>query len=163
MSGHRGIRIALLIVQAFVAFTAVVGGIALVIGSLDAEFSTIVNPPPEYLAGSPFDSYVVPGLILAVVVGGVHVAAFVLLERGRPSALFAATAAGYAALIWIFVQMVFIPFSVLQAVYFAAGLAELGLVLLLLGLFRPARPRTPDRARKAGGSRESLHSGPSPE
>ena len=66
MSGHRGIRIALLIVQAFVAFTAVVGGIALVIGSLDAEFSTIVNPPPEYLAGSPFDSYVIPGLILAV-------------------------------------------------------------------------------------------------
>jgi hypothetical protein len=30
--------------------------------------------------------------------------------------------------------MVFVPFSVLQAVYFAAGLAELGLLLLLLGL-----------------------------
>jgi hypothetical protein len=159
MSGHRGIRIALLIVQAFVALTAVVGGAALVIGSLDAEFSTIVNPPLEYLAGSPFDSHVIPGLILAVMVGGVHVAAFVLLERSRPSALFAAAAGGYAVLIWIFVQMLFIPFSVLQAVYFAAGLAELGLVLLLLGLFRTARPHTPVRARKAAGSRESLRSG----
>jgi hypothetical protein len=42
--------------------------------------------------------------------------------------------AGYSILIWIFVQMVFVPFSVLQAVYFAAGLAELGLLLQLLGL-----------------------------
>jgi hypothetical protein len=40
-------------------------------------------------------------------------------------------------LIWIFIQMVFIPFSVLQAVYFAAGLAELGLLLLLMGLGSP--------------------------
>lgn len=104
--------------------------------------------PQEDPAESPFDSYVIPGLMLDVVLGGVHVVAFVLVVRRRPSALFVAAAAGNATLIWIFVQMVSIPFSILQAVYFAAGLAELELVLVLLGLFRPARPAPPDRATK---------------
>ena len=35
--------------------------------------------------------------------------------------------------------MVFIPFSVLQAVYFGAGLLEIGLVLLQLGVLRGER------------------------
>ena len=142
MSEHRGIRIALLIVQAFVALTAFAGGTALVIGSLGAELPVSITMPPADLAGSPFDSYVIPGLMLAVVLGGVHVVAFVLLVRRRPSALFVAAVAGYATLVWIFVQMVYIPFSFLQALYFAAGLAELGLVLVLLGLFRPTQPRS---------------------
>jgi hypothetical protein len=34
------------------------------------------------------------------------------------------------------VQMVFIPFSFLQAIYFAVGIAETGLVLLALGILR---------------------------
>jgi hypothetical protein len=46
--------------------------------------------------------------------------------------------AGVATLIWIFVQTMLIPFSVQQAVYVDAGLAELGLVLLGLGVLRPS-------------------------
>jgi hypothetical protein len=41
--------------------------------------------------------------------------------------------------IWIFVQLVIIPFSFLQVVYFATALAEFGLLLVCLGLLR--RPR----------------------
>ena len=37
---------------------------------------------------------------------------------------------GFALLIWVFVQMIFIPFSFLQLVYFAFGIAEVGLVML---------------------------------
>src|SRR5690349_19988906 len=62
-----------------------------------------------------------------------------MLLRRRCSALLAAAAAGYAALIWIFVQMMVIPLSCLQAVSFTAGSVELGLVLLQLGLLQTAR------------------------
>ena len=72
--------------------------------------------------------------MLALVLGGLNAIAFVLLLQRRPSALLAAATAGYASIIWIFVQMMVIPFSFLQAVYFIAGAVELGLVMLLLGL-----------------------------
>jgi hypothetical protein len=142
MNAHRGIRLALLIVLGFVTLTALAGGVALMAGALNPDLATMLSPPAEYLEGSPFDSYLVPGLALAVVLGGIHLVAFVLVFRTAPFAAFAAAAAGYAALIWIFVQMIVIPFSFLQAVYFAAGLLELGLVLLALGVHRRGRELT---------------------
>ena len=146
MNPQQATRVTLLAVEAFVAVTALAGGIALMLGALIPDLSTAITPPAEYLEGSPFTSYLVPGLVLALVLGGVHAIAFVLLLRRRPSALLAAAVAGYAALIWIFVQMMVIPFSFLQAVYFMAGAVELGLVLLLLGLL----PITsPPKARSA--------------
>jgi hypothetical protein len=141
MNANRGIRLALLIVLAFVSLTAFAGGVALLLGTLVPTLSIAIIPPLEYLQGSPFDSYLLPGLALAIVLGGIHLVAFVLVIRRHPRALFVAAAAGYAALIWIFVQMVFIPFSFLQALYFAAGLLELGLVLLLLGVHRADHTR----------------------
>ena len=78
--------------------------------------------------------------------------AFILLRRRRPSALLASAAAGFAALIWIFVQMMLIPFSFLQAVYFIAGAVELGLVMLLLGLL-PITPAPTARRRPAEAQR----------
>lgn len=131
------VRVPLLIIQGFVALTAFAGGIALIVGSLNPELGGGIVPPQEFLEGSPFRSFVIPGLLLAVVLGGVHLVAFAMLVRRHKWAHFVAAAAGFAALIWIFVQMVYIPFSVLQAVYFAAGLAELGLVLLGLGVLNP--------------------------
>jgi hypothetical protein len=133
------VRIPLLVIQLFVALTAFAGGIALVVGSLDPGLGWVIVPPAEYLAGSPFDSYIAPGVILAVVLGGLHLVAFVMVLRRHRWAHLVSAAAGFDALIWIFVQMVFIPFSVLQVVYFAAGMAELGLVLLGLGVMRPLR------------------------
>ena len=131
------VRVPLLIIQGFVALTAFAGGIALIVGSLNPELGGVIVPPQEFLEGSPFRSFVIPGLLLAVVLGGVHLIAFLMLVWRHRWAHFAAAAAGAAALIWIFVQMVYIPFSALQAVYFACGLAELGLVLLGLGVLRP--------------------------
>lgn len=132
----RIVRVPLMILLGFVAVTAFAGGAALTLGSLVPQEGWVIVPPSEYLAGSPFESYLVPGLLLAVVLGGVHLVAFVMvLRRHRWSHLMSAVA-GFDALIWIFVQMVFIPFSPLQLVYFAVGLAEVGLVLLGLGVLR---------------------------
>ena len=145
MTPHPVTRILLLIVLAFVGLTAVAGGVALTLGALVPSLATVLSPPVAYLQGSPFASYLVPGLILAVVLGGVHLGAFWMLLRRHPSALFAAAVAAFDTAIWIFVEMVVIPFSFLQAVYFVASLAEFGLVMLALGLLRrvtPARSRS---------------------
>ncbi|GLI26809.1 hypothetical protein ARHIZOSPH14_10510 [Agromyces rhizosphaerae] len=140
VAGDRIGRFLLLVLQAFVAVTAAAGGVALILGSVDASSSSAVVPPVEYLDGSPFGSYAIPGVVLALVLGGTHAVAFVALLRRVRWAALAATVAGYTALIWIFVQMMVIPFSVLQAVYFGIGLAEVGLVLLALGVFGAAGP-----------------------
>jgi hypothetical protein len=133
-------RVVLLVVQGFVAVTAVAGGVALVLGATIPALHTMLVPPDQYLQGTPFSGYLVPGILLAVVLGGIHILAFVALLRRWTGHVLLAACAAFATLIWIFVQMVFIPFSFLQAVYFVAGLAEAGLVMAMLGILsrRPA-------------------------
>lgn len=138
---HRAARVGLLIVLAFVAVTAFLGGAALAIGALVPTLASTLTPPTDYLAGTPFDGYLVPGLILGIIVSGTHLVAFILELRRHRWADLGAAVAGFAVLIWIFVQMVFIPFSFLQAAYFAAGLLEVGLVMIRLRLF----DRMPER------------------
>lgn len=127
-------RIALLSSLAFVAVTALAGGVVLILGSLSQDVPYTIVPSGDYLSGSPFGSYLLPGLALIALVAAPHGWAFSALLRRRPAAEFLSSAAGFACLIWIFVQMVYIPFSPLQAVYFVLGLLELGLTLLLLGV-----------------------------
>ncbi|WP_354517265.1 hypothetical protein [Paenarthrobacter sp. 4246] len=121
--------------------TSIAGGLVMAVGSWPGVDRSALPPeiqlPEEYLSGSPFSSYLVPGLLLAVVVGGLHGLAFILHLRRGAFASLAAAAAGYSILVWIFVQMALIPFSALQAAYFGAGLAEVGLLLLLLGVTSP--------------------------
>ncbi len=79
----------------------------------------------------------IPGLALAILVGGTHLVAFVMLSRRMRWAMIACAVAGFGMLVWVFVQMVYIPFSPLQAIYFGLGLAELGLTLPALGILHP--------------------------
>ncbi|MEJ1193578.1 hypothetical protein [Pseudarthrobacter sp. CCNWLW207] len=131
-------RASLLALLGFVALTSIAGGAVMVASALLGTDRMGLPPetmlPLELLQGSPFNTYLVPGLLLALVVGGFHVAGFILLIKHHRRAPFVAAVAGYSILVWIFIQMVFVPFSLLQAVYFAVGLAELGFLLLLLGL-----------------------------
>jgi hypothetical protein len=129
-------RVSLLVLQALVAVTAIAGGAALTLAALNPDLATVLSPPMEYLEGSPFSSYLLPGMLLAIVVGGTQVAAFLLGVTRSDLSLPGAATAAIALLIWVFVQMVFIPFSFLQAIYFAVGIAETGLVLLALGILR---------------------------
>lgn len=91
--------------------------------------------PLAYLEGSPFTSYVVPGLILGIVVGGTQLAAAIALATKRPRALLLAAIAGFGMQIWIFTELAIIKeYSWLQTTYFALGVLELALVLVLLGI-----------------------------
>lgn len=119
----------------------VFGAVSAVAGLVIAVPGGGAGFPLSALEGTPFTSFVVPGLILGVVVGGTQLAAAVAVARGRASGLFLAAVAGCGMLIWIFTELAMIGYSVLQTIYFALGLLELVLVVLLLGVVPPRRPR----------------------
>lgn len=84
--------------------------------------------PPEWLASSPFRSYVVPGLILFVVVGGSAAVAAVQVLRRAPRARRSATAAGLVLLVWIAAQVATIGYvSFLQPVMAVVAASILGM------------------------------------
>lgn len=72
-------RAGLLAVLGFVGLTALAGGLVMALGSwLGPErlgLPAQLVMPESMLAGSPFNSYFLPGLLLALVVGGTHLAA----------------------------------------------------------------------------------------
>ncbi|WP_195760646.1 hypothetical protein [Agromyces kandeliae] len=150
-------RRVLLTIQIFVGITSVFGGAALVLGGVIDFGGTVIAIPPEYLEGSPFSSFLVPGLVLAIVVGGTHVVAFVMLSRRMRWAMIACAVAGFGMVVWVFVQMVFIPFSPLQAVYFGLGLVELAATMVQLDILHPWAHASVhrDHAPEAGTARST--------
>lgn len=88
--------------------------------------------PPEWLAGSPFSSYLVPSLVLIVAVGGLHALAAVRAWQGHPRALLLGRVAGVVLLGWIVVQVAIIGYvSWLQPAMGATALIELALSHLM--------------------------------
>jgi hypothetical protein len=110
------------------ALSAVGGGVAILV-------SGGLGMPASMLEGSPFTSFTVPALILIAVVGGTQTLALSLVLGRRAPALFWSAVAGFGLTIWIMVETIIIQgFSALQAFYFVLGIAELTLVLVLLGI-----------------------------
>jgi hypothetical protein len=113
--------VTLFVASVFVALTAVFGGVALAMG--------VDKFPADWLVGTPFGSYLIPGLILAVVVGGsAAIAALAALRRPDAGAL-ASMLAGAIMLGWLAGERLILPaaafppqFSWLEAIYIAAGL-----------------------------------------
>jgi len=101
--------------------TAVFGGITVAAG--------MDKFPAGWLTGTVFSSYLVPGLILAVVVGGsATVATFAALHKRDVGTLFSALAGGIL-LGWLVGERMILPpaafppqFWWLEAIYVAAGL-----------------------------------------
>jgi hypothetical protein len=113
----------------------VFGALSAFVGSVLAVGFNGAGVPLEHLAASPFTSFVVPGLVLGLVVGGTQLAAAVTLLARRGAALLLSAVAGFGLLIWIFVELAMIKqYSWLQTAYFALGGLELILVLALLGI-----------------------------
>ena len=85
------------------------------------------NVPLEWLDGTPFHSYAVPGLILAAVGGSLSIAA-VGLWRRRPSARLRSDMAGLVLLVWIVAQVAMIGYvSPLQPIMAAVAVLILWL------------------------------------
>jgi hypothetical protein len=98
------------------------GGLVLII----APRGEIMPLPLSALAGSPFDTYLGPGLILFTVLGLGPLVAAGLARRHHPFAPLAAFVAGAALLTWVAVEIAIIGYSnepPLQAIYLALGVA----------------------------------------
>ena len=112
-------RRALVWLTGFLAVTATLGGSAIMLDILGLDEAD--------LDGSPFSSYLVPGLALLVLVGGMATAAVIALRRSAMNAPLVAAASGLAIVIFEIVQIRYITFHPLQVAYLAVG----GLIVAL--------------------------------
>lgn len=110
-----------------------VQGISAVIGGIELIRTNGMGMPLEWLSNSPFDSFLIPGLILTFVVGGTSLAASYFLIKRHKYQHEASAIAGFGILIWIYVQITIVrQASFLQTVYFISGIIILTLTFLLL-------------------------------
>ena len=88
--------------------------------------------PKEWLEGSPFHNYFIPGLVLFVVVGGSFLAAAIAVFARLPIARRVASAAGAIVLGWLVVETAIIGYvSWMQPATTIGGLLILLLAWLL--------------------------------
>lgn len=121
----RVLRFLLIVLVGFLALTAIGGGVGLLTGA--------ISPGLELLVGSPFGSYLVPGLALLVLVGGSALVATVALIRGHPRAILVAAMSGAMIIGFETVEVLVIGSDPgvarnLQLFYFGLGLAILVVV-----------------------------------
>ncbi|HXZ05068.1 MAG TPA: hypothetical protein VEH81_09545 [Ktedonobacteraceae bacterium] len=127
---HKVIRIALFVIEAFIGLSALQGGIALLRG----DFTNVLSI--DWLAGTPFSDYTIPGLLLVIVVGGSALLAAATTFIEREWAVLLSVLAGLimvgfevveAACLDSKVGNVFPMVLGLQLFYFVLGLAVFGL------------------------------------
>ena len=99
---EKVINYSLGILLAFLALNAFGGGYYGMSGAKDV--------PLEWLDGSPFKSYFIPGLFLFIVVGGSALFASILVFKRHPKARFAAMATAIIVLLWLTVQVLIIGY-----------------------------------------------------
>jgi hypothetical protein len=108
-------------------------GIAGGIGLISDPTGVSLQIPLEWLEGSPFHNYLVPGIVLLVILGIFPVVVFFGLFQNRQWAWHAALFTAIALLIWIIVEIMVIGYQAqppLQLIYGLVGLFILVTVLL---------------------------------
>jgi hypothetical protein len=113
-----------LALEVLLSIGALGGGLILML----APRGEILPLPLSALAGSPFDTYFVPGLILFSVIGLGPVIAARLAWMHHPLAPVAAFVVGAGLLVWVAVEVAIIGYSnepPLQAIYGILGVAIL--------------------------------------
>lgn len=103
-----------------VAATALIGGLALVVSPSGA----LLHAPLALLAHTPFTTFEIPGLLLAGVIGGLHVVAALEVAHDLPRANTYAGLAGVALGTFLCVEaLLFRSINALQIAMFAIALA----------------------------------------
>jgi hypothetical protein len=98
---HEVIRIALVVIAAFIVTSAIEGGVAV----LEAWFFGY-KLPLAWLAGTPFSDYTIPGLALAIVVGGSALLAAATIFIHREWAVLVSVVAGLMMVGFLVVEIV---------------------------------------------------------
>ena len=123
-----GARVALAAVDTFAAVTAVGGGIALATGLEGGRF------PAEWLKGTPFSSYMAPGLILAGVVGGSATVAAAATLRSRRAGGPASLLAGVVLMGWIVGEIRLLKQPASRGTWTEFFFFAVGLMMAVMGL-----------------------------
>jgi hypothetical protein len=117
---------ALVGLEGFLAFWAYAGGGAMIVNPESGA-----NLPRSFLEGAPFDSFLIPGILLVVSNGILPTTAVVGALRRRAWARRGHYVVGLAALAWIAGQIAVIGYvSWMQPFFFGLGLAILGLAYI---------------------------------
>ncbi len=98
---HQRVRIAIGVLAACIALTAIGGGIAM-LGSAD-QF------PTDWLRNTPFSDYTIPTVVLAIVVGGSSLITAVTVFTGRKVGVLASVAAGLILVGYELVEVLTLP------------------------------------------------------
>jgi hypothetical protein len=135
---NRPAHVVLLLLTSFLAVSALGGGFALFMG--------LGTPPLALLAGTPFRSYLVPGLCLFFLVGGLSLLAVIAQIRAYSCAPHLSAAIGFSILVFEFVEILTIgsPRGIarnLQLLYFSIGISIL--VCLFISLLSGPSRRMP--------------------
>lgn len=125
---------ALLVLLAFQAVSAIGGGVGLIQDPVDN-----IGLPLDLLEGTPFQDYLLPGLILLIVVGLEPLISLFGLWSGHTWGWWVALVAGLDLIGWIAVEILllgYLPGSgiALQVVY-----AVVGVAILVAALVKPTR------------------------
>jgi hypothetical protein len=128
------LRISSIVLEWFVAITALAGGYK--VASINGKGFDL---SPGWLNGT-FQSYLVPGIILAVVIGGTQAIAALAEMMKSSKAHEASATAAFALLIWLFAELYILKHTHwLQILYFSIGI--LTLIFLLFRLkYEKTRP-----------------------
>ena len=123
------IRISLGLLLAVVSLNAFAGGYLGISGAKGV--------PIEWLNGSPFESYLIPGIILFVIVGGSFLFAAVVVLRKYSYGKIISIAASIILFIWLSVEIYIIGY----VSWMQPAIAVAGLLVLILAIFlnEPAR------------------------
>jgi len=134
MMNHKIVRIALVVIETFVGLGAIAGGIALLTGVFAQGI------PVAWLQGTPFSDYTVPGLALAILVGGGMLLAAATVFILREWAVLVSAVAGIFMVGFEVVEAASVDSKAgnglplmagLQVFYFVLGLAIFGLAAYL--------------------------------
>jgi len=125
------IRFSCITLLFFNSVSALFGGGAFIIDPL-GEF---LQAPLGLLKHSPFETFLIPGIILFTFIGISSLVVAVLVIKSARSYPLALVYQGIVNIIWIIVQLIMIrQFDALQAVYFC-----LGAILIPLGIYSRKR------------------------
>ena len=120
------LRTTLIVLEIIIGVAAVGGGVYALTGAAAV--------PREYLQGTPFRSYFVPGLVLIIVVGGSMLLAATLLLIEASLARIVSLEAGVILIAWIGMQVSLIGYRH----WLQPLMGFLGLVIVVLSFLLPS-------------------------
>ena len=116
----------LLIAVIFQGLSGLFGGIGLIID----PSGKMLNIPIEWLQGSPFNNYLLPGIILFTILGVFPIIVLIWLLKRNYKGWIGSVVLGVALLIWIFTEIIIIGYQTTPPLQLIYGI--LGLIILIL-------------------------------